>query len=629
MNRHFLIALIYVGCLTCAGCRSRSPIGVDYVGPDDQLVATCALYGDKPSADARMVLQFMEAESDFEEDPKGVLERIHFLSLQEHRRNLVFTLAELAYLLGKRTGDRDAFLLSALAAYTYLEGETETWGPSPSAYDRRFRWSCELYGRALGRAFAGAKPGTMELVEGLRTMPVGTLDVSLDMQAFPFETQDLVLLLADEYKMRGLNYHLRDSGLGTPLIAVVQEALETTAEEAGDRDQTSVAATAFLKLEGDLTDLEGGLSATLALYSTYDARTVQVGDHVIPLNSDQSATVAYGTELAGYWRHDLAGLFGGGKARQNGLILPRPYEDGRIPVVLVHGTASSPTYWAELLNVLGGDPLIRSKFQFWLYQYDSGNPIAYSAANLREELQSLCERHDPNGDNPFLNRMVLVGHSQGGLLVKMLGITVDSEKVVLKVYGESTESLGLTGEQTALVRRLYDLDPLPEIDRMIFIATPHRGSTLADSWFARTLTRLISVPGEMAVMADAMISGLPRERLPRGMESRVHTSLDNMDPNSLFVKLLLEAPIDPEIHLHSIIPIGDYKTTEGASDGVVKYSSAHIDAAESEVVVPSGHSCQTHPRTLLEVRRILYEEIGLKAIEVSDVVESETPGEEE
>jgi hypothetical protein len=44
---------------------------------------------------------------------------------------------------------------------------------------------------------------------------------------------------------------------------------------------------------------------------------------------------------------------------------------------------------------------------------------------------------------------------------------------------------------------------------------------------------------------------------------------------------------------------------EDGSDGVVRYQSAHIDGVESELVVRSGHSVQSNPQTVLELRRIL------------------------
>ena len=45
-------------------------------------------------------------------------------------------------------------------------------------------------------------------------------------------------------------------------------------------------------------------------------------------------------------------------------------------------------------------------------------------------------------------------------------------------------------------------------------------------------------------------------------------------------------------------------------DGVVKYTSAHVDYAESEFIVRSGHSCQMNPLTIEEVRRILLLNLG-------------------
>ena len=53
---------------------------------------------------------------------------------------------------------------------------------------------------------------------------------------------------------------------------------------------------------------------------------------------------------------------------------------------------------------------------------------------------------------------------------------------------------------------------------------------------------------------------------------------------------------------------GNDQPPNGA-DGVVKYTSAHVDYAESEFIVRSGHSCQDNPLTIEEVRRILLENL--------------------
>src|SRR4029434_1224335 len=68
------------------------------------------------------------------------------------------------------------------------------------------------------------------------------------------------------------------------------------------------------------------------------------------------------------------------------------------------------------------DPEIRRRYQFWFFAYDSSNPIAYSALELRRLLTTALAQLDPGGAEPALARMVLIGHSQGGLLAKMLSV---------------------------------------------------------------------------------------------------------------------------------------------------------------------------------------------------------------
>ena len=90
------------------------------------------------------------------------------------------------------------------------------------------------------------------------------------------------------------------------------------------------------------------------------------------------------------------------------------------------------------------------------------------------------------------------------------------------------------------------------------------------------------------------------------------TSLDGMSPDNPGLLALAEIPVRPPIQAHSIIAVkGDDVPPEG-DDGVVKYTSAHLEGVESELVVRSGHSCQDKPKTIEEVRRILL--VHLKAM---------------
>jgi hypothetical protein len=90
--------------------------------------------------------------------------------------------------------------------------------------------------------------------------------------------------------------------------------------------------------------------------------------------------------------------------------------------------------------------------------------------------------------------------------------------------------------------------------------------------------------------------------------NRLPTSVDNMAPGSPFVQALAELPIAPDVSVHSIIPVLGDGPLDGLKDGVVAYSSAHVDPVDSELVVRAcGHSAQSDPRAIEEVRRILLE----------------------
>ncbi|MCK7506287.1 MAG: alpha/beta fold hydrolase [Desulfobacterales bacterium] len=102
---------------------------------------------------------------------------------------------------------------------------------------------------------------------------------------------------------------------------------------------------------------------------------------------------------------------------KDNVFLMAPYRPGRIPLVLVHGTASSPARWAQMLNEIINDRELWNRYQVWLFTYNTGNPILYSGGILaRKACAAWFSELDPEGKDPALRKMVVVGHSQGGLL---------------------------------------------------------------------------------------------------------------------------------------------------------------------------------------------------------------------
>jgi pimeloyl-ACP methyl ester carboxylesterase len=335
----------------------------------------------------------------------------------------------------------------------------------------------------------------------------------------------------------------------------------------------------------------------------------------VPLASDPSAALAYRLEGAPIWDFEIAGfrrpdLRLAGVSRTHGLGFLSPYRPGRIPVVLVHGTLSSPARWAELANELLGDPRIATRFQLWFFVYNSGSPVLQSAAEMRAALQKAKHDLDPDGEDPALRQMVIVGHSQGGLLAKAM--VVSSGNAFWEAWTDRKfEDVPMSPQAREFLGSNAFFEPLPFVTRVVFIATPHRGSFQAENWLGMLARRLVNAPSSLTELSLELATLDRTERVFR-RPPVFPTSIDNMDWSNPDLRTLESLPIAPGVHANSIIPV-ETAPIETGDDGIVRYESAHIEPVESELVVlGSNHSTQATPETIEEVRRILYAHAGIR-----------------
>jgi hypothetical protein len=247
-------------------------------------------------------------------------------------------------------------------------------------------------------------------------------------------------------------------------------------------------------------------------------------------------------------------------------------------------------------------------YQVWLFRYNTGNPIAYSGALLREGLLRTVQQLDPEGKDPALRQMVVIGHSQGGLLTK-LTVVNSGTKFWDNVSKTPLDELGLKAETRDLLRRSLFVEPVPYVRQVIFVATPHRGSPLSAIGLVGWMTRFITLPANIAGAATDMLALNKDRRLLRSLD-RMPTAIENMSPSNPFIQTLSSLPIADSVATHSIVAVqGDGPPEEG-SDGVVPYWSAHIEPVTSQLVVRSPHSVQGNPHAIEEIRRILLEHAG-------------------
>jgi pimeloyl-ACP methyl ester carboxylesterase len=282
-----------------------------------------------------------------------------------------------------------------------------------------------------------------------------------------------------------------------------------------------------------------------------------------------------------------------------------PYRPGRVPVVLVHGTASSPARWADLLNEVQNDPVLRERVQIWLFLYNTSNPILYSASELRRTLQDIVTELDPEQRDPALRQMVVIGHSQGGLLTRLM-VTHSGTRFWDNVSRVPFSEARMSAEARALLERSMFFEPLPFVKRVVFVATPHRGSYRVSTLVLNLVRRLVTLPVTMTKgLQEAAESGA----LSIQAFKQIPTAVDNMRPGHPFVRTLASSPIADGVTAHSIIAVQGEGGPEGLNDGVVAYESAHIEGVASEKIVRSSHSTQGNPETILEIERILREHL--------------------
>lgn len=357
-----------------------------------------------------------------------------------------------------------------------------------------------------------------------------------------------------------------------------------------------------------------------------------------PLAANFSVPIALFWKLSDADGTELLGAFRPKKAINTmGLYFSEPYDPRKIPVVFTHGLMSGPATFANLTNRLLVDPVIRENYQFWFFGYPSGLAWTIPASRQRQALKELMQEYNPRGTSREMNNIVMVGHSMGGLITRFNNSTKPWTliKGVFELSPETFEGMTLENWKKGLAPLHYDeqtlerlqnnfiFSPPRGVTRIVYMATPHRGSTFADNWIGRLGQRLIDLPSDM-LEEVTRIATLSRGMFllnPLKMKDEL-TSIRQLSPNSSLVKYMSELRGSPNVPVHSIIGDRGRNDTPNSSDGVVKYQSSHLDWSASEKIVPSGHSVQDDPASALELRRILREHLvkvkGRKTLEEAD-----------
>ena len=397
----------------------------------------------------------------------------------------------------------------------------------------------------------------------------------------------------DQVDLRGAyvgHRSIRD-GIGAPLVATLRDAGRFLPNDRFAQGRSIYyGVTAVARFEGR--------HCVISFEDPLSAEEIACAGHRWPLAADFTAPLAMMLARENPKKLELARLLRPGQYAETArLARLQPYDPAKIPVLCVHGLMDSPATWMPLLNALRDERDIREHYQFWFYSYPSGYPYPYSAAILRQELDAIDARY------PGHKKIVLIGHSMGGVISRLM-ITDSGQALWLKLMGKPPEQMNLTPKTRDLLTQALIFKHRTDVGRVIFIAAPHRGSDLASNWLGRIGSGLVKAPAtlvnvglELKDVATFNAGDLKLNRIPN--------SVDTLAPNNRFVRAINTIPIAPGIPYHSIIGDRGRGDTPKSSDGVVPYWSSHLEKAQTELIVPSGHNAHQNPQAIEEVKRLL------------------------
>jgi len=576
-----------------------------------------ALSGDTLSDTTRIVLRRNALLDAFATQPDAVIVSLRSVAIAHGMPwNDLFALAELNYFRGRQTASKPYLLAAALYAYAVLF-PADNASDRPNPYTSQFRQAANFYNLALTQVISRPDGSGATLQGGHFALPFGAIDLATDQGGDQVDGRRFVSFIPTmNLQIHGFQNDYHTDGIGAPLAAGLAPVSGASAQGGLQIPANlRVPTAAVLELPDPRRQLAGtNLRATLSIHSIYDTLTVTIAGQAVPLEFDQTAVRALQTSEGRSWKSELSGFFSGNLADNgNGTALYalEPHRKGRMPVVLVHGTASSPFRWADMVNDLLEDPRIREHYEFWFFTYPTGNPIAFSALLLRHTLEQTASSLGGVQADPALGRMVIIGHSQGGLLAKMLTIET-GDRVWSAFSTRPFAELKVSPASRDLLKAALFLHPLPNVETVIFIATPHRGSYLASFSVANLIGRFIALPLRITAITAEVLTANPDALRIDPAKTRFN-AITGMSPNNPIIREVATIPVAPSIHAHSIIPVQGNGPLNTRDDGVVKYSSAHLDGVDSELVVNSGHSTQANPVTIGEVRRILLEQLARPA----------------
>ena len=362
-------------------------------------------------------------------------------------------------------------------------------------------------------------------------------------------------------------------------------------------------------------------------FNPYQRDTIEIFGYDYPLSANFSASYATWLDENQLGKVGLWNMLQKQTTALPELFMLEPYNPNKKIVIMVHGLASSPATWVNFTNKLLADPVLRNHYQVWQIFYSTNLPMLENRYQIQELIKTAYQMSDPTGKHPASQNGILIGHSMGGILSRMMVSDDDlSPKLnTLHANQNTAKTNQLIGKLLPPVhaqefnQRLH-LHALPQIDTAVFISAPFQGTDYAERWFTRLARRTIRLPLDLTQTVSSALVNIGNAQNDLIGSLYLQNGASQLSDRSAFIALTKDITISSKVRYYTIMGNKQGDTTsleqgdtvgKNISDGIVPYTSSHLDGAVRESIITGGHSIHENPQTVRELRRILYEHLAI------------------
>lgn len=505
-----------------------------------------------------------------------------------------------------RTSAAAGFALTAARlAWDGLKGSGTAavdWPTSPATQD-----ALRAYNSAVSIFVELTKDSLVVNEPRVVATPTGPVKLAIKFpQHYPLGFYDR-LLLSDQINITGFRNRITVNGLGVALVGIREQKKDRAAEMALF-PSSGVASALGCVVRFDQSAGE----AQVMLVDSKHRDRAEVGTSKVTLSADYTAPLAFSFGGANDLLLGIRNFLNVGVGTSDaGIYLGEPFDPTRIPVLLIHGLSSSPIVWRNVANESMRDPEIRRNFQFLYAYYSTGAPVTSSAALIKDDVLLIRKTYGGSPTSRGSTRLSMVGYSMGGVIAQIL-VTDVGDRLWNTISKVPFDQIKFDPADIPDIRKNIFWTPVKDVQQVVFIATPHRGTNVANVSYARFADWLIRLPSDFVQFQRRIVTTMGDALQGVSLIGFKITGLDGLSTKSPIFVALDGLPFEKGVRYYSIIGDRGRGDSPNSSDGIVEYWSSHLAGAESELIVPTGHDAQAHPKSEQEIIRILNEDLKMR-----------------